>query len=206
MGLTKSMIRDRARILLNEIVEGFWLNTQLESWVDDAAVDISTKTYCYEVSTPLTLTATTQMYTVATDYLKLIGVIYGSKGLKQATPQMEGLQTAVATGPPEYFFDITDKIGFFPVPTVTENATIATVYYSKVTEDITNIPTKFKTPAVLFVTFMGLLKEKQYARAGQLYQLYLQALNLDKGEVTQENIVQPPPQNQYILKLVGPQR
>jgi hypothetical protein len=206
MGLTKSMVRDRARVLLNELVEGFWLNSQLEDWVDDSAIDISTKTHCYEVSGAVTLLTGVQTYSITVDYLKIIGVIYNNKGLKKATPQMEGLQTAVVTGPPEYFFDITDKLGFFPIPTATENSTVATVYFSKVTDNIVNIPLKFKTQAVLFVVFMGLLKERQYAKAGQLYQLYVQSLNLDKAEIAQENTEQPPPQNQYVLKLVGPQK
>lgn len=206
MGLTKSSIRDRARILLNETVEGFWLNSQLETWVDDSAIDISTKTHCYEVSCLITLLTGVQTYTIADDYLKIISAVYVNKGLKLATPQMEGLQIALQSGKPEFYFDIASKIGFFPVPTVTENATTVAVYYSKVTEDITKIPLKFKTPAVLFVVCMGLIKERQYTKAGQLFQLYTQSLNLDKTEIKAENTENPPPQDHYVLKLSRPRQ
>ena len=205
MSLTKSIIRDRARALLNEIIEGFWLNTQLEDWVDDAAIDISTRTHCYEVKGSITLATSVQLYTVATDYLKVLGAIYENVGLKKTTPWMEGIQKAITTGPPEFYFDIVNQIGFFPIPTVSENTKLVTVYYSKVTDSIINIPMKFKIPAVLFVVVMGLLKERQYTKAGQVYQIYLQSLNLDKAEITSENTEQPPPLNQYTLKLVGPQ-
>jgi hypothetical protein len=206
MGLTKSIIRDRARALLDEAVAGFWSNTELENWIDDAAIDISTKTYCCEVSGSVTLATGVQIYNVSTDYIKILGAVYASEGLKQITPWMTGLQYAVSTGAPKYFFDIIDKVGFYPVPTTTENGTIVTVYYAQVTSNIANIPVKFQTPAILFVTFMGLAKERQYTKAGQLYQLYIQSLNLDKIEIAAENTLQPAPQNQYTLKLVGPQR
>ena len=142
MGLVKITTRDKTRALLNEITEGFWLNSQLDGWIDDAAIDISTLTFCYEQSTPITLLTSTQLYTVHADCLKVLGAIYANVGLKSATPWMEGVQTAVTTGAPKYFFEIIQKLGVFPIPTVTENNTVLTVYYAKVTNNIQNNITK----------------------------------------------------------------
>ena len=206
MALVKVTIHTKARALLNEIIEGFWLNTEIDGWIDDAALDISAKTYCYEVSASVTLATTTQLYSLPADCIKALGAIYVNKGLKRIVPWMEGLQTAVVSGPPEYFFEITEKIGFVPYPTLAENATTVTLYYAKSTNDITKIPSKFQVPAILFVVMMGLLKERQYAKAGQILQVYTALLDLDRGEVEVEKVEQPQPLNHYVLKLMGPQQ
>jgi len=203
--LVKATIRDRARKLLNESNEGFWLNSDLEAWCDDAAIDISTRTYCYEQSATVTLATNIQTYTAPTDAVKLLDLIYAHKGLIRTTPRMEGIQTAVPTGPPKYYFEVASKIGVFPVPTVTENNTTVIVYYAKTTDMITNIPLKFQVPAVLFVVHMGLAKEKQYTKSGQAFQLYLSALNVERTEIVSEKIMTPPAQDQYILKLTPAQ-
>ena len=200
--LVKATIRDKARILLNELVAGFWTDAQLEGFIDDAAIDISTKTYCYEQSHTVTLSTGIQTYTPSiSDIVKTLGAIYASKGLKEATPWMEGIETAVPTGVPKYYFEIISKIGFFPVPTVTENGTIVTVYCAITTSDITKIPLKFQVPAILYTVYMGLLKQRQYTKASQLFQNYTDSLNVDRLEVTREKIIEPPPQNHHILKI-----
>jgi hypothetical protein len=204
MGLAVIDVRTSARSLLNEITPAFWTNTELDSFISDAAIDLSTKTGCYEVSTPVTLQTGVQTYTLPVDYVEILGVVYSHVALKKATPRMEGIQTAVATGVPKYFFDFARQLGLFPVPTATENATVITVLNSQTTSLITNIPVKFKIPATLMTMFLALLKEKQYAKASQIYTLYSQSLSLDKVEVEDESTTNPPPQTQYTLKLIGP--
>jgi len=206
MGLIKSEIRNGARILLNEIIEGFWLNSQLETWVDIAAIDISTKTNSYAQTVDITLKTDIQTYDVADNYLKVLGAIYNHQGLKKTTPWMEGLQTAVQVGSPEYYFDIVEQVGFFPVPTTTDNNKLIKVYYAAVTNDIRNIQLKFKLAAILFVTSMGLMKERQYAKAGQAYQVYAQSLNIDLLNVQRENIDTPPSTDKYTLKVFEPKQ
>lgn len=203
MPLTKSTIRDRARILLNELTDGFWVNSELESWIDDAALDISTQTYCYELNTSIALVTGTQFYSVAADNLKVLGVIYDHRGLKRATPWMQGVQTAVVSGPPDYFFEVISMLGIFPIPTTDQNGKLIDVYYASVTSDITKIKLKFQLSAVLYVVFMALLKERQYSKASSIYALYMSSLNLDRVEIVGENIIKPPAQDQYVLKIVN---
>lgn len=205
MGLVKATIHSKARTLLNEAIAGYWLDSEINGWIDDAATDISTKTYCYEISAPITLLTSQQLYTLPDECLKALGVIYANKGLKRIVPWMEGLQTAIISAVPDYFFEITDKIGFTPIPTASENTKIATLYYAKVTNDITKIPLKFQVATILFVVSMALLKERQYAKSSQILQIYISLLNMDKSEVEIEKVEQPQPQNNYVLKLIGPQ-
>lgn len=200
MGLSKTTIRTRARALLNEIVEGFWLNTELDAWIDEAAIDISSKTLCYDTYSTVSLIENVSIYTRPVDYLKLLGAVHGGIGLKRTLPWMQGLQTAVQTGAPEYFFEAGSIIGVSPTPTLTEHNTLLTLYYALTTDVVANIPLKFQTPAILFTVFMGLLKERQYAKAMQLYTLYLSSLSSDRIDITNEKADDPEPLNAYILK------
>lgn len=206
MGLSKVAIRNEARILLNELVPSFWKNTDLDTWVDSAAIDISTKTYGYEKILPLSLITNAALYLVETDYLKIVAAIYNNEGLTRITPQMQGIQYAVSAGPPKHFYEFASRIGFYPVPTSNENAKVVTVFYAQVTNSISNLSLKFHVPAVLFTVSLGLAKERQYAKAAQMYGLYLSMLGLDRKEVQVEKTEVPQPTSSYILKLIGPQQ
>ena len=46
--MTKADILIEIRVLLNELTEGFFLDSEINNWIDQSAVDISTKTGCYE--------------------------------------------------------------------------------------------------------------------------------------------------------------
>lgn len=199
MGLSKTTVRDRARVLLNELIEGFWIDDEMDAWIEEAAIDISAKTLCYDNYDTFLLVDGTALYTKPTDYLKLLGVVYDNHGLKRSLPWMQGLQTAVVDGPPEYFFEISTKIGLHPIPTVNEHNDVVTIYFATTTSLISNIPVKFQTPAVMFTTCMGLLKERQYAKAMQLYTLYLSALSSDRVDVVNEKVDTPDPLNAYVI-------
>lgn len=203
MGLVKATIHAKARALLNELIAGFWTDAQINEWIDDAALDISSKTYCYETMDLITLATSTQLYDLATNCLKILGLVYSNKGLDRITPWMEGKQTAIVSGEPEYFYEFANKVGLVPVPTSTENGHTITRFNACSTNDITNIPLKFQIPAVLFVTAMGLLKERQYGKAGQLLQLYTSILGVDRSEIEIEKTEQPGPQSSYVLKTLG---
>lgn len=203
MGLTKSTIRNKTRILLNELVQGFWLNSELDGWIDDAALDISTKTYCNETISSIALSTGVSLYTAPIDCLRIIAAIYNTTGqaLKRLVANMLGIQSAAPPGPPEFFYEFALKVGFYPTPTISENTKTISIYHSLPTNNIRNIPLKFQVPAVLFTLSMGLAKERQYARAAQVQQLYMNSLSIDRKEVQLERIEVPAPLTQYVLKM-----
>jgi hypothetical protein len=199
--LVGATIRSRARSLLNELTEGFYLDTEFDNWISDAAIDISGKTYCYTINYLIQLVTMTEIYTLPLDTLKIISLSFDGVSLDRVTVSMKGKQTAIPTGKPKYFYEITDKVGVVPVPTSAEAVESLDAYIAIITDDITNIPLKFQFSAVLFVVVMGLIKVKQYDKAAQLYNMYMASLGFDRQDILTPQIEQPPPQNQYVLKV-----
>lgn len=201
--LVAATIRARARSLLNEIVEGFYLDEEFNNWISDAAIDISGKTYCYMTNEYIDLVTMTELYDLPLNSLKIISVSYDGVGLERISVTMKGKQTAVITGKPKYYYEINSMLGVVPLPTAAELETTPQLetYVSMVTNNITNIPDKFQLAAVLFTTSMGLIKIKQYDKAVQLYNMYMASLGFDRQDVFTPQVEQPPPQNQYVLKV-----
>lgn len=202
MPLSKSVIHSRVRSLLNESTQGFYLNTEIDAWIDDAVVDISSKTKCYEVINPVTLTTGIQDYNLPIDTLIVKGAKYGGVGLTRITFSMEGIQTAVATGIPKHFFESVNKIGFVPIPTIAESGTVVNTVIAQVTSNIINLPIKYTTPVILLTTVFGLIKSKQYDKANSLFSLYTNSLGFDLQDNEAEKVKQPQPVSSYILRLM----
>jgi hypothetical protein len=175
------LVKTAARRLLNEQYASFWLDTDLEDWVTQAAYDISTRTYSVETVDYISLLTGIDSYTPATAFLRVDNIYYAAAGktLRKTTPLMRGFQTAIPTGPPEYFYDYASKIWLFPTPTLAENGQILTAFFAKETNDITLISGRFYMSAVIFVVAMGLIKERQTTKALQMFNLYIASLSTD---------------------------
>lgn len=190
-----------ARILLNEMVEAFWYDTDFTEWLKNAALDISAKTLCYEVTEDISLVTSTQEYNVTTEYLKIHGARYNNepRGLLRYSPWMEGIQEVPIAGPPKYYYEFARKFGVSPKPTVSENGHIVTIYCSSSTSDITKIYDKYRTAAILYVTGMGLLKERQYLKSTQIFATYEGNISFDRQDNFPVKIA-PPPLDTYVIR------
>lgn len=199
--LTASTVEAGARTLLNELVANFWTPADMTEWVRLAANDISNRTFCVEETEDVSLVTATQMYTPIRNFLKVQDVLYTNifTSLKRAAGKMIGFQTAVPNGPPEYFFEFAGKVWFFPKPSSVENTHIMTLMLAVETSDITKIPSRYLLSAILFVTAMGLLKERNNARATQVFSWYISTLQSDV-----QNIIlpkgEPPALDTYNLR------
>jgi hypothetical protein len=183
--LTASTVEAGARTLLNELVANFWTPADMASWIQLAANDISNRTFCVEETEDVSLVTATQTYTPVRNFLKVQDILYTNifTSLKRASGKMIGTQTAVPSGPPEYFFEFAGKVWFFPVPTTLENAHVMTLMLAIETNDITKIPSRYGLSAILFVTAMGLMKERNNNRATQVFSWYISTLQSDVQNV-----------------------
>ena len=83
-GFTAAEALQMVRALLNEPTASYWTNDEINKWIQEAVMDITTKTLCYEKSDDITLAATTRVYgTIGTsdsvdDVLKIYGCIFNS--------------------------------------------------------------------------------------------------------------------------------
>jgi hypothetical protein len=198
--LTENGIRVAARLLLNESAEGFWLNTDFSTYCSVAAIDISSRTLCYEVTTTLSLATGTQFYPISQEYIRMMGVVNTTTGkaLKRALPQMEGFQTAQKDGEPLYFYDFASQLGVFPIPPVAHNGNTVRLFMAATTNLITNIPDRFTLPATLMVVAQAKIKERQFGQAAQFLNLYNVLLGGDRSDVLNGKLRVPPDDNYAI--------
>lgn len=71
-----SAIITRARYVLNEPTQDVWLDTELLVWLNEATMDIVTRTHCLEGTESITLLDSTQLYAITGPYIVVKAVVY----------------------------------------------------------------------------------------------------------------------------------
>jgi len=173
MSFTKTQILAEVRSLLNEPAAEFWTDEEIGNWIDQAVVDISTKTLCVETTGDIELGADTAEYDFPTGALKVVACLYDGRGLLKIRPHQVGHVTERTKGKPEYWYPFAKKIGVFPVPDSTRAGEKMTVYYHKMTYDITLIPDEFQLLAIQYAVRNALMKDRKWASAAQMNGIYL---------------------------------
>jgi hypothetical protein len=144
-GAVLDTVEAAVRATLNEVVEKYWLTTQLDSWAKEAVVDISIKALCVETRFRMNLVAGQNMYTeydqVGISSLAFLHTAWYDDGkdlrsLQKIHPRhmhkYDGERVPeTASGEPFYVSlfgqqDVESKILVFPKPTAAEE-TIAQV-------------------------------------------------------------------------------
>ena len=69
--LDKAYIHAAVRSILQEPTAAFWTNEQIDNWINEAAMDISTKTGCYEQTHSFSTVANTLEYSEPTGCIKV---------------------------------------------------------------------------------------------------------------------------------------
>jgi len=187
MALSESTMITAIRYLLNESTAAFFSDAEIRVWIAQAAGDISSKTLCYETTAgSLTLAADQIEYAAPTGLLKPKALTYKSKGLTRILPHQIGHLTHRESGAPEQYYFLANMIGLWPKPDASIAAETVSVYGAVFTTDIADIPEWYEIPACWFGVVQGLLKDKRYAQAGQLYQMYLNSLSFGRQDLTDQ--------------------
>ena len=71
-----STIITRARYILNEATEAFWLDTEMLVWVNDGIQDIVNRTNCIETKEEITLVDGQLLYDIDTEYISIKYAVY----------------------------------------------------------------------------------------------------------------------------------
>lgn len=199
-GYTVAEARQQVRAILNEPTPIFWTNNEIDKWVQEACVDITTKTLCYEKSGDITLVSTPVLTygTVGSDsvddIIKIYGAVYYNtantyRGLTKIHPRQVSHLESTA-GEPYYYYHFGDEVGIFPVT----NAAIVTaggkvkVFYSMADETITNLPYYYQLPAIIYAAAMARRKERKEAEATQFYTMYVNALGFYRADLYERGL------------------
>lgn len=196
MSLSKANIRTEIRTLLHEAAAGFFVNTQIDNWIDQAAVDISSKTLCYEASDEITLAEKYLEYSIPSGCIKVVTCQLDKKGLVRIYPRHMGHISDTIAGPPGFYYEFAAHIGFWPVCDAANNGKKVTVLSSKQTNVITNIVDQYRPYAILYGLYRGLLKDKKYASASNIISVYL-----DKLLFHRQDLQERPPESWDMMKL-----
>jgi len=195
-GFSTTEARQQVRSLLNEPAPVFWTNDEIDNWIQEACIDITTKTLCYEKSGDITLVSTPVLTYGAIgsdsidDILKIYGAVYYDstntyRGLQKIHPrQIQHLPESTA-GEPFYYYKFGDEFGIFPV----SNAAVVTatgkvkVFYSMADETITNLPYYYQLSAISYAVAMAKRKQKSEAEAMQFYMMYINSLSFYREDL-----------------------
>jgi len=175
MAYTKENILDEIRALLNEPTAQFYSDAEINEWIDQAAIDISSKTLCDESSDTITLVSGQLEYTKPTGCIKIYACRYGNVGLMKINPRQIAHVTAAA-GAPQFYYEFAGNIGIFPVAGAAQAATDVTVLCSLQTDDITDIADEYQPYAILFGVYKAKQKDGKYDQAAQILVQYLNSL------------------------------
>ena len=170
--ITGNTIINRARFILNETVPGFWDDTELLQWANDAIKDLCNRTLCYQAIETISLTAGTVEYSPTNDYIGIVDVRYvdanGDEwGLKRSSPgRMGSVPLGVLGGSiPRYWYEFAGRVGVFP-PLASVSTETIKIYESKQpatigASDAVPTPTIFDTAIVHYVVSMALIKDRK---------------------------------------------
>lgn len=195
-GYTTTEARQQVRVLLNEPTASYWTNDEIDKWIQEACVDITTKTLCYEKSGDITLVSTPVLTygSVGSDSIDDIIKIYGAvyydntntyRGLLKIHPKQIHHFEPSDAGEPYYWWQFGDEFGIFPV----SNATVVTavgkvkVFYSMADEVITNLPYYYQLPAIIYAVAMARKKQGMIPEANQFYTMYLNSLGFYRADL-----------------------
>jgi len=196
MALSKAKIHTEIRSLLHEAAAGFFINTQIDNWIDQAAIDISSKTLCYEASDEITLIDKILDYDVPSDCIKVLTCQFEKKGLVRIYPRHMGHISETIAGRPEFYYEFAAKVAFWPVCNTTNSGKKVTVLSAKQTAVITNIVDQYRPFAILYGLYRGFLKDKKYASASDILTVYLNNLLFHRQDLQER-----PPDSWDMMKL-----
>lgn len=183
-----SSYRTQARALLNEATAGFWLDSELNQWANDAADDIATETKSIQKNVSITTISGTADYafsTIASDLLWPVIVRFKGRKLQfidfreQESHQSGKVDSDLTSGTPSFYLIFGSTLTLEPAPD--EAATLRVDYYARATSmsadtDTPGLPTHLDRGVVLYMCWRALEKDREGALAGMFqrdYELFL---------------------------------
>ena len=200
-GYSTTEARKMVRSLLNEPTAAYWSNDEIDKWIQEGCIDITTKTLCYEKSGDITLVSTPVLTYggVGSDSIDDMAKIYGAvyydntntyRGLIKVHPRQILHLPQVDAGEPYYWYHFGDMFGIFPV----SNGAVVTavgkvkVFYSMADETITNLPYYYQLLALIYAVSMARRKQGRNAEAGQFYMMYINSMRFYREDLYERGV------------------
>ena len=184
----------QVRSIINETTASFWTDTELGNFIKQGVEDITARSLCLQVSDTIALVtaqneyATTVGAVSVVDIVKVWGAFYISPdneyiGLKRIEPSWIADLPFMISGPAKYFYHFADKIGILPLPSAAENTKTVRIYFSKMSQDIADLPNQYQELAITYAVSMAYKKEHRFTESNAMYGMYLQKVTALKQEL-----------------------
>lgn len=192
MSYTLAQATTKVRELINEETTSFWTDSEIQGWIQEGVLDLSTKALC--VTTIGTITLATNQYNYTSsdeswiaDCLKPKNVWYvgtnSIKGLQLIEPHMFGHWDTRENRPKYYFYDSTSRVFYIgPTPDSDYNGESLSIIYSYETDDITVINDEHQPLIWLYAASRAKIKERLYQEAILLWQQYITGVNFERQD------------------------
>lgn len=171
----------KIRSLLDEPASKVFTDEQLENWWIEATIDISTKTLCYEQTDTITTESGTLEYDAPSGCIFVHSCIYNNQGLTCIHPRLlNHIAVDNDPGSPLFYYHHHGKIAIYPVA---DGVYTVRVLFSKVTEDICNLPDMLRNLTILYAVAMARLSEGWEDDFEMFIIMYLNSLMAYKRDI-----------------------
>ena len=193
MSYTVSEAVTQIRSLINESSGSFWTDTEIENWIKEATIDISTKLLSAESEDTVTLVTNQWIYTSSDEswianlirakacyFTDASGHVYG---MQRIEPHQIGHNQAKQTaGRPKYYFNMNRKFYIWPKPSATESNYDITVLNSYETDDMTTLRDEHQPLIFMYAAAKCKQKDRMFQDASLLLGQYLNAVSFERQD------------------------
>lgn len=181
--MNRGEMRTEVRYLLNESTAAFWTDTEIDNWLDQGQRDIAVKALCIESTGSITTAAGTREYSYTG--LKCAACEYNNKTLVAIPIKQIGHRTINGVTP-QYWYEYNGKIGVDPLPdAVYSIKTYLAVDSTDFANDaaVSTLPVIFQSSILLYAFYKGLMKERKFAQAAQIYNIYINEITYERQDI-----------------------
>jgi len=191
MSYTLNQATQEVRYLLNETTASFWTDTEIQGWIQQAALDISCKTLCTTAEGTITLVqgqlkydSTDESWIANNLRIEAMWYDFGTsmRGLQRTEPHRFGHHQVGGSKSPRYWYEDGKRIYIWPVPAAADAGVDLTCVYSKLTFDITELREEYQQLTFLYAVSMAKAKDRKFEEAALYQQMYLNALNFERQD------------------------
>lgn len=188
MAYSLAQVITEVRRLLNESVAAFYSDAEIQEWIVQGTLDVSTVAKCVEGRTEIAAVIGTWFYALPTDTVEVLHVVWDDtkQGLRKIVGSMVGEAGPAVDGVrPQTWFEWGGSLYINPIPDASATGKNLAVFYARSVTDVTALAASYQWLVITFATYRGKLKDKRLAEATVLYADYGNALAFRRLDIHQ---------------------
>jgi len=193
MSYTLDQAVTQVRYLVNEDTADFWSDTEIQEWIKQATIMVSTTLLSAETEETVTMVNNQFVYSSSdgawlADLLKVKAAYYTDSdsniyGMQRIELDMFGHTMHFQnTGRPIHYYESNRKLYVWPRPGTTEVGETITVLHSYETDDITNLRDEHQPLTFLYAASKAKSKDRQHQEAALYMTQFMGQMNFERQD------------------------